>query len=443
MTVKQVYLCGDCGMDFPKWAGKCPNCGAWETLKLAPGRFTAKQSIAAPDIISWQAVGDAEIKRQASGLPFLDKVLGGGWVRNSLVLLGGDPGVGKSTLALQIASYLKGSVLYVSGEETVEQSVGRLRRLLNDDNLKPQSLNFLADARVENILAALDKNRPDLLIVDSLQTLTCENVNGVAGSLAQVKAGASALAEAAKRLGTTILLIVQVTKAGELAGPKTVEHLVDAVMHLSGDRYQQYRLLKAVKNRFGSTDETAVLSMTNGGLKIVADPSKIFLASRTNHPGSAVFPAISGSLVFLAEVQSLASKTAAFNAKRSALGFDGKRLDLLAAILNKRAGIDFGRFDLYVNLAGGLLIKEPAVDLAVVASLISAFYDKPLPDKTAIFGEVGLSGEVRPVNKVKERLKEAARLGFKHLIMPDFSGTVTGLKITKIKDIGDLVNFLS
>jgi len=218
--------------------------------------------------------------------------------------------------------------------------------------------------------------------------------------------------------------------------------LVDIVLHLSGDRYQQYRLLRAVKNRFGSTDETAILAMSADGLQPVKDPSKIFLAGRENRPGSAVFPTVSGSLMFLVEVQSLVTKSGFASPKRSALGFDSKRLELLAAIIAKRANLDFSRFDLYVNLTGGLAVKEPAVDLAVCTSLISAYFDKKLPDNTAIFGEVGLSGEIRPVPKVKERLKEASRLGFKNLIVPDFAGTVTGLKITKIKEIGELVKFL-
>jgi len=442
MLDRQIYLCSDCGADFPKWSGKCQNCGAWDTIKLA-SKNLSKPIKSSVTITNWRELSGGKTLKQSSGLNFFDVVLGGGWTKPGLTLLGGDPGVGKSTLALQAAASFVGKVIYVSGEEAISQVVSRLERLLEKTpNITADNLSFIDETNIEQIVSAVENHQPDLLIIDSLQAISSESVKSQAGSLAQVKFCASTLADLAKRLNLAILVIIQVNKAGDLAGPKTVEHLVDIVLHLSGDRYQQYRLLRAVKNRFGSTYETAILAMSADGLQPVKDPSKIFLAGRENRAGSAVFPTVSGSLVFLAEAQALVTKSGFTSPKRSALGFDSKRLELLAAILSKRANLDFSRFDLYVNLTGGLAVKEPAVDLAVAASLISAYFDKKLPDNTAIFGEVGLSGEIRPVPKVKERLKEASRLGFKNLIAPAFTGNVVGLKITKIKEIGELVKLI-
>lgn len=448
-----VFICSKCDSQTAKWAGRCLECGAWGTIKEGVSvqkkfeRKGAKFCAAAFNAPS--AVFDLKnialekfISKRRTGMAGFDSVLGGGIMPGAVVLLGGDPGVGKSTLALQISSVFQGNVLYVSAEESASQTAERFKRLDASEKQGANNLNFINEDSVEAIIATIQKHRPDLAVIDSVQTIFSEEIKSQTGSLNQVKATAAKLIEIAKAENISLLLIGHVTKEGDLAGPKTLEHLVDAVLYLEGDRYKQYRLLRASKNRFGPTDEVAILEMTRSGLRAVLNPSQIFLPDKNRCAGSIICAVAEGSQLFLVEVQSLVSKSAFGYPKRACSGFDQKRLELLTTVITKKAGINLGNFDVYVNIAGGLALREPALDLAVAAGIISSFFDKVLPEKTVVFGEVGLSGEIRPVVKTKERVKEALRLGFKKIILPSFSGADSA-NLIKVKDINGVIKLLS
>ncbi|MBU1036827.1 DNA repair protein RadA [Patescibacteria group bacterium] len=438
-----IYICTNCDAQFPKWSGRCLECGAWgsleqtkkptnkvkETIKAQPGK-----------VIELNEVKDLEIKRLKTNIAGFDRVMGGGIVPGGVALLGGDPGVGKSTLALQLIDSLTANYvcLYISAEESAEQVVSRLKRL----NCKQQAdkLKFLPEDKVETITATLEQEKPTVAIIDSIQTIYTEEIPSEAGSINQVRACTVKLLEIAKRLKIAIIIIGHVTKEGTLAGPKTMEHLVDVVLYLEGDKYRQFRLLRSIKNRFAHSGEVAVWEMTKTGLKEVANPSQVFLAGFANRAGSVITAVAEGSQVFLIEIQALISKTSFGYPKRSVSGFEQKRLELLCTILTKRADINLNNFDVYLNIVGGLTLKEPALDLAVIVAIISAWQDKVLPEKTVIFGEVGLSGEVRVVSKTKERVKEALKLGFKQIILPDFTGAIKNLELIKIKEISQLLS---
>lgn len=449
--VNTIFICSKCDSQYPKWSGRCLECGSWGTIAENKKQITkskAKKEIKgeAAKTVSFSnsefKISNFE-KKLKTDFDEVNKVLGGGITTGSVILLGGDPGVGKSTLALQLAAGLGAEVLYVSAEESMNQVGERLTRLRPLDSARGfGGLKFLNEDHLETILATLDQEKPKLTVIDSIQTVYSEEIQGSAGTLNQVKACAAKLVSLAKSENLSIILIGQVTKEGQLAGPKSIEHLVDAVLYLEGDQYKQYRLLRATKNRFGPTDEVAILEMTKEGLRPVLNPSKIFLSESHHQSGSVICAVAEGSQVFLVEVQALVSKSSFGYPKRSASGFEQKRLELLTTVLTKRAGINLANFDVYLNIAGGLNLHEPALDLAVAASIISAYQDKVFPEKSVIFGEAGLGGEVRAVTKTKERVKEAVRLGFKKIILPYFEGEAKGVDLIKIKEVREIILLL-
>lgn len=411
-----LFICSKCDAQAPKWSGQCFECGAWGTLEESARPLNKKQGQKSTiSSIKFESLDNQknEFNRISSGIQEVDRVLGGGFVPGSIVLLGGEPGVGKSTLCLQIAKGINGGVvLYFSGEESAAQVADRWKRLEGGDNLK-----FAQITNADEISAAIIISDAPLAIVDSVQTITSQSAAGLAGSVSQVRAVTSILLEAAKKGKTSVILTGHVTKDGMVAGPKTLEHLVDVVLYLEGDRSYGYRLLRGVKNRFGSTDEVGVFVMSEIGLSEVQDPSTFFLnRDRSPESGQAVAVIMEGKRVFLAEVQALCEKTAFGYPQRKSSGFDVGRLQLLLAVLGKRLRLPLGMMDVFLNVVGGLKIIEPAGDLAVCAALISACKDRPVPSDAALFGEVGLGGEVRSVSMSSQRTKEAKRLGFKKVI---------------------------
>lgn len=448
-----MFVCSKCDAQYPKWSGRCLECGSWGTLieeiknKPQSTRLSAKKSQissskASKEIVELsRGINNAQrVTRLQTGFAEFDKVLGGGITPGSLILLGGDPGVGKSTLALQIAGSFNSDVLYVSAEESADQVLERFNRLNKIRRSFSGGGKFLNEDNLETIIATIVEEQPKLVVIDSIQTVYTEEIKNTTGNINQIKACTAKLLGLVKQIQAAIIIIGHVTKEGDLAGPKTMEHLVDTVLYLEGDKYKQYRILRAAKNRFGPTDEVAILEMAPNGLVPVINPSKIFLAESHKGPGSVICAVAEGSQVFLVEVQALVSKTSFGYPKRSASGFDQRRLELLATVLIKKAGVNLANFDIYLNIAGGLTLREPALDLAVCSSIISAYYDKTFPEQTVIFGEVGLAGEARGVAKTKERVKEALKLGFKKIILPYFDGTGAGL--LKIKEIKELIKFL-
>jgi DNA repair protein RadA/Sms len=423
-ALKTQYLCQQCGAASPKWAGQCPSCAAWNTLveTTAQPRSSARQPSAARAMAGAQAltpiaiVESAEAARLATGLEEVDRVLGGGFVPGSIALFGGDPGIGKSTLLLQVAALLaRGgqSVLYVTGEESAAQVRGRAERI----DAVVDGLQLAATTELETALAAIDAARPELAVVDSVQTLTSAELAGPAGSVGQVREVASRLAEVAKSGGTSVALVGHVTKEGTVAGPRTLEHLVDAVIYLEGERLGTTRLLRAAKNRFGSTDEVGVLEMRGDGLAQVADPSRFFLESdETPSAGAAITIALEGTRPLAVEIQALVAPAGYGSPRRATTGIDVNRVLMLIAVLARHAGMNLTGHDVYVNVAGGLRIDEPAADLAVAVALASSLRERPVRPATVVAGEVALSGRLRAAVRAERRLLEASRLGFERVI---------------------------
>lgn len=419
---KTIYACAKCDSQFPKWQGRCPECGAWGSLVAGSApKKNAKESVSTalagqPETLAEVGIGGEE--RLKSAVFEFDRVLGGGIVSGSLVLLGGDPGIGKSTLTLQIGGKLAAAgqmVLYVSGEESSAQVKIRFSRL----GLTTPNLKFLGETDLDTVIATIEKHRPGLVILDSVQTLNFSEVASEAGSVGQVRAATAKLSSTAKKNKIPIILIGHVTKEGSVAGPRTLEHLVDVVLYLEGDRYHDFRVLRAVKNRFGSTAEVGVFEMRSGGLEEVKNPSAIFLAERKPaSPGSVVTAVVEGSRAFLVEIQALVSRSNFGYPQRRAAGFDFNRLQLLVAVLTKKAGLFLGNQDVHVNVAGGFKVSEPAADLAVCLAIASAFRGKPLSRQLAVFGEVGLSGEIRQVSQAERRLQEIVKMGFSEVLTP-------------------------
>lgn len=422
-AVKTTYLCQQCGTGSPKWSGQCPGCGAWNTLvetvaaprasARAPSAARAMAATAAIEAIG--AVTSAEASRLASGIDEVDRVLGGGFVPGSIALFGGDPGIGKSTLLLQLAARLasRGPVLYVSGEESSSQVRGRAERV----GAVIEGLSLAATTDLETTLAAIESLRPVLAVVDSVQTLTSAELSGPAGSVGQVREVASRLAEAAKLSGTCVALVGHVTKEGTVAGPRTLEHLVDAVIYLEGERLGATRLLRAAKNRFGSTDEVGVLEMRGDGMAEVADASRFFIESdETPTAGSAVTIALEGTRPLAVEIQALSAPAGYGSPRRATTGVDSNRVLMLIAVLARHAGLNLTAHDVYVNVAGGLRIDEPAADLAIAVALASSLRDRPVQPATVLAGEVSLSGRVRSAARAERRMLEASRLGFDRLV---------------------------
>ena len=445
------FVCQDCGAVSPKWAGRCETCDAWnsiveEAVAARPG--PAGKASAGRRIAFVGLAGDAEpAPRTATGIAELDRVLGGGLVPASVVLVGGDPGIGKSTLLLQAAARLATAgrrVLYVSGEESVEQVRLRARRL----GVEQAPLELAAAVNLRDVTASLSQAKDaGLVVIDSIQTMWLDAIDSAPGTVSQVRACSFELIRQAKGEGFALALVGHVTKDGALAGPRVLEHMVDAVLYFEGDRGHQFRILRAVKNRYGATDEIGVFEMTDRGLAEVANPSALFLAERRgNIAGSAVFAGLEGSRPVLVEIQALLAPNPGGSPRRSVIGWDGGRLAMLLAVLETRAGLRLNATDVYLNVAGGLRVTEPAADLAVAAAIASAAFEQPTSAGMVYFGEVGLSGEVRQVAQAEARLKEAAKLGFDAAALPRrvargnrAMAAPDGLRLEEIGHIADLV----
>jgi DNA repair protein RadA/Sms len=447
MAKVPAFTCTACGASHTKWSGRCEACGAWNTiveeapLSAGPAAKSLGASRGTKVALSTLATSEPEAPRVASGMGELDRVLGGGLVPASAILVGGDPGIGKSTLLLQAAaSFARAGLkcVYVTGEEASAQVRMRAARL----GLADAPVLLAAETNLRDILTTLEAEKPALAIVDSIQTMWADNVESAPGSVAQVRAAAHELTTFAKRRGMSVVLVGHVTKEGQIAGPRVVEHMVDTVLYFEGERGHQFRILRAVKNRFGPADEIGVFEMTGAGLAEVSNPSALFLSERdTPSAGSVVFAGIEGTRPVLCEIQALVAPAPAGQARRSVVGWDGGRLNMILAVLEARCGIPFAGQDVYLNVAGGLRINEPAADLAVAAALLSSREDRALPAETVVFGEISLSGAVRPVGQTEQRLKEARKLGFTAALMPDDKKATpeAGLTVQRIPDLAALV----
>ncbi len=440
------FVCSACGATHKKWAGRCDACGEWNTiveeapLSTGPGAKALGGKKGKGMALTDLATEERPPERDGSGIAEFDRVLGGGLVSASATLVGGDPGIGKSTLLLQAAaSFARAGlkVIYVSGEEATAQVRMRAQRLgLGDSPVK-----LAAETNLREILTTLDTEKPDLVVIDSIQTMWLDTVDSAPGSVSQVRAAAHELVSFAKRKSVSVMLVGHVTKEGQIAGPRVVEHMVDTVLYFEGERGHQFRILRSVKNRFGPADEIGVFEMTGGGLSEVPNPSALFLSDRNERaPGSVVFAGIEGTRPVLVEVQALVAPSSLSQPRRAVVGWDGGRLSMILAVLEARVGISFQGLDVYLNIAGGMRISEPAADLAVAAALLSAREDAALPATCVVFGELSLSGALRPVAQAENRLKEARKLGFSSAIAPE------GCKITdgadmELKLMPDLARF--
>jgi DNA repair protein RadA/Sms len=445
MTRRPAYACATCGATFAKWAGRCEACGAWNSIAEEAGGTPGPQGRRAArgratSLIDLATEEPAPPRRE-TGMAELDRALGGGLAHASAVLVGGDPGIGKSTLLLQAAASAAragAAVVYVSGEEAASQIRMRAARL----GLADAPLRLAAETNLGEVLAALEAARPEIAVIDSIQTMWLDHVESAPGSVAQVRASADALVGFAKRRGCAVILVGHVTKDGQIAGPRVVEHMVDAVLYFEGERGHQFRILRAVKNRFGPSDEIGVFEMTGAGLAEVANPSALFLSERESaSPGSAVFAGVEGTRPLLAEVQALVAPSPLATPRRSSLGWDAGRLAMILAVLDARCGVGFAGLDVYLNVAGGLRVTEPAADLAVAAALLSAREGKALPQDAVLFGEVSLSGALRPTAQADARLREAAKLGFAAAYTP--AGLKTGgAAPLELRPVADLAGFI-
>jgi DNA repair protein RadA/Sms len=419
---KTIYTCTECGGQLPKWQGQCPHCQAWNTLveSVAEAVSGGNRYSALSVTSKVQSLGEVEaqeVPRQSTGIAEFDRVLGGGLVDGGVVLIGGDPGIGKSTLLLQALCHLGASrpVLYVSGEESAQQIALRARRLALD--AKP--VRLLAEIQLEKIIATLTAEKPEVAVIDSIQTVYSEALQSAPGSVAQVRECAAQLTRVAKQAGIAVIMVGHVTKEGALAGPRVLEHIVDTVLYFEGDSNSSFRLVRAFKNRFGAVNELGVFAMTEKGLREVSNPSALFLSHHGQEvAGSCVMVTQEGTRPLLVELQALVDEAHAPNPRRLSVGLEQNRLAMLLAVLHRHAGIACFDQDVFVNAVGGVKITEPAADLAVLLAIVSSLRNKPLPGKLVVFGEVGLAGEVRPIQRGQERLKEAAKLGFTHAVIP-------------------------
>jgi len=440
-----LYVCAQCGGQTSKWQGQCPHCLAWNTLSESVQEPKGRrfQSLAASgEVVRLNAVQAREIARLETGLAEFDRVLGGGLVGGGVVLIGGDPGIGKSTLLLQALADIssRAKTLYVSGEESADQIALRAQRLgLNAD------IPLLTEIRLEAILGTLQAEKPQVAVIDSIQTVYTEQLQSAPGSVAQVRECAQELTRHAKQAGITILLVGHVTKEGTLAGPRVLEHIVDTVLYFEGDTGSSFRLIRAFKNRFGAVNELGVFAMTDKGLKGVANPSALFLTrDEREAPGSCVVVAQEGTRPLLVEIQALLDAAHGGNPRRLTVGLDGNRLAMLLAVLHRHGGIPCYDQDVFVNAVGGVKITEPAADLAVALAVVSSLRTKPIPHKWAVFGEVGLAGEIRPVQRGQERLKEAAKLGFTQAVCPKANlpkGKIVGMEVKGVASLVEALEF--
>jgi len=437
---KTAYVCGECGASALQWFGTCPSCGAAGTLSEAAaerrGRVAGVGSRSIADIEA------KDLERIATGVDELDRALGGGLVGGQVILLGGDPGIGKSTLLLQTMVSLSASALYITGEESAEQVALRARRLALDAG----GVRLAAETQLERVLGALESARPRVAVVDSIQTLWSETLQSAPGSVAQVRECAAQLTRHAKRAGTALFLIGHVTKEGAIAGPRVLEHIVDTVLYFEGDPNSAFRLVRAVKNRFGAVNELGVFAMTDKGLKGVSNPSRLFLSTHEKPvPGSCVLATLEGTRPLLVEIQALVDSSHSPNPRRLSVGLEQNRLAMLLAVLHRHAGIATWEQDVFVNAVGGVRIGEPAADLAVCLAVVSSLSDRPIPAKVAVFGEIGLAGEVRPAPRGQERLREAAKLGFEKAIVPRANQPKTkipGLEVLPVERVDQAVQLL-
>ena len=422
---KSIYICTECGGQSLKWQGQCPHCNAWNTLvetiaEPASSSVGNRYSALAADgkVQTLSEVEALEVPRTPTGVAELDRVLGGGLVEGAVVLIGGDPGIGKSTLLLQALAHMSAAhkVLYVSGEESPQQIALRAKRLALDAS----AVVLLAEINLEKIIGCLQRERPKVAVIDSIQTVYSEALQSAPGSVAQVRECAAQLTRLAKQSGISIIFVGHVTKEGTLAGPRVLEHIVDTVLYFEGEASSSFRLVRAFKNRFGAVNELGVFAMTEKGLREVSNPSALFLSHHVQEvPGSCVMVTQEGTRPLLVEIQALVDEAHAPNPRRLSVGLEQNRLGMLLAVLHRHAGIACFDQDVFVNAVGGVRITEPAADLAVLLAIVSSFKNKPLPEKMVVFGEVGLAGEVRPVQRGQERLKEAAKLGFTRAVIPN------------------------
>lgn len=437
---KTVFVCSECGHQSAKWFGQCPGCGEWntlneETIVSSSSKKNLTRTIPRTNAVTLDQVRLSDEVRFKTKINELDRVLGGGLVKSSLVLLSGDPGIGKSTLLLQICRYLcpEHSVLYVSGEESLNQIKLRAERL----GVYSDNLFVMCETNVEGIVDYLNAYKPDLVIIDSIQTMSLDDISSYPGSVSQVRECTNYLMRTTKSLGITMIVVGHVNKDGNIAGPKVLEHIVDAVLYFEGDRHMSYRMLRAVKNRYGSTNEIGVFDMTSGGLKEIENPSMMLISGRPKDtPGSCVACVMEGSRPIMAEVQALVASSGFGNPRRMATGFDYNRMSMIIAVLEKRGGYFFSNMDVYINVIGGMKLDEPASDLSVALALVSSLKDVVVDEQTLAFGEIGLGGEIRGVKNCEHRIKEAERLGFTKCIIP--ASNLKGLKNfkTNIEVIG-------
>ena len=448
--VKLLYVCSSCGASQSKWAGQCVDCGEWNTMVESTPAAGGNRAGFAPSLVSnarIQSLSEVEFEseeRTQTGIGELDRVLGGGLVHGSVTLIGGDPGIGKSTLLTQTIAALADSLpcLYVTGEESLQQVSLRARRL----GLGERSLNLLSATCVENIITLAAKQQPRVMVIDSIQTIYTETLSSAPGAVGQVRESAAQLVRFAKQTGTALFLVGHVTKEGTLAGPRVLEHMVDTVLYFEGDSGDRYRMIRAVKNRFGAVNELGVFAMTDVGLKAVNNPSAIFLSRHDEPvPGSIITVIREGSRPLLIEVQALVDESHSANPRRICLGLDANRLNMLLAVMHRHGGIALFDQDVFVNVVGGVRVTETGADTALLLAALSSFRNRPLPTDLITFGEIGLAGEIRPVPNGQERLREAAKHGFKHAIvpkanMPKKGDAIEGLQITPVLRVSELVD---
>ena len=447
---KTIFVCSECGYESPKWMGKCPACNQWNTfyeekkINSSVSNNTLKRKEISKPVELNKIEGKIENKI-STGFGELDRVLGGGLVNGSLILLGGEPGIGKSTLILQLCNKIKtdGKILYISGEESGEQIKLRADRL----GVKNENLLFLSETNIENIEEIILTMQPKLVIIDSIQTMYSEEITSAPGSVSQVREITARIMRTCKENGVTTILIGHVTKDGNIAGPRVLEHMVDTVLYIEGERYFSYRMLRGVKNRFGSTNEIGMFEMQNEGLVEITDPSKVLISDNDDNPsGSVIVATIEGTRPLLVEFQALTTSTVYGLPRRTANGIDYNRLAVLLAVLEKKVGINLGNQDVYINVVSGLKVNEPAIDLGIIASTISGYKNIPIDKRTVVMGEVGLTGEVRSINLIEKRIREAEKLGFKKCIIPESNKKLLKdeykLDIIGVKTISDVIKIL-